>query len=691
MSARRRGLERGEGAQQPERARRVAHRRSPGPPDADADRLVAPDQPRQHRHAVPRRRRARPGHADRPAHDRGRGARPRRWSRSRPRSSTRTSPISGVAVGSGSTRDRDGRANMRGAAAAARRRCSSSPRRSSACRSSSLTVDKGVVSGGGKRVKYADLIAGKLFDSTIAAHERDADRAGERVQGDRHARRRASTSRRSSPASTTYIQNVRVPGMLHGRVVRPRGQGAVRPGRERCSRRRGLDQAHRRRAGRRARATSSASSRRRSTDAIQAAAQLKVKWDETPKLPGNGNLAERAARPGERRRRRRRGRQPATSAPASRARRRRVSASYFTGYQAHVPIGPNCRGRRRRGDRRDGALHRRRGRTRLRSRDRGARSSCRRRRCASRSTRARAPTATAPTTTPSISAALMSQAVGKPVRVQFMRWDEHGWDQFGPAQVDRHPRRHRRERARSSRYDYTVAGSHGWTQVVESAHELAGMPLLPATAPAATSTRQRRRVLRRSRTAASRASRVNGYNGFLKGIWLRAPGAPQATFASEQMIDELAHAAGHRPDRVPDPEHRRDQSTTTPAGSACSTRSRKAAELEAEVSRARSSTERNVVTGRGVAIGGFANAYPAIVADITVNKKTGKITSTTSTRAQDAGLAVNPASSRTRWTGCLVQGCSRALIEEVRFTKTRVDEPRLGHVPDRCASRTRRR
>ena len=29
----------------------------------------------------------------------------------------------------------------------------------------------------------------------------------------------------------------------------------------------------------------------------------------------------------------------------------------------------------------------------------------------------------------------MSQAVGKPVRVQFMRWDEHGWDQFGPAQV----------------------------------------------------------------------------------------------------------------------------------------------------------------------------------------------------------------------------------------------------------------
>jgi len=29
----------------------------------------------------------------------------------------------------------------------------------------------------------------------------------------------------------------------------------------------------------------------------------------------------------------------------------------------------------------------------------------------------------------------MLQVIGKPVRVQFMRWDEHGWDNFSPAQV----------------------------------------------------------------------------------------------------------------------------------------------------------------------------------------------------------------------------------------------------------------
>ena len=33
------------------------------------------------------------------------------------------------------------------------------------------------------------------------------------------------------------------------------------------------------------------------------------------------------------------------------------------------------------------------------------------------------------------SAALMSQAVGKPVRVQYMRWDEHGWDNYGQAMM----------------------------------------------------------------------------------------------------------------------------------------------------------------------------------------------------------------------------------------------------------------
>src|SRR6266576_1077207 len=104
----------------------------------------------------------------------------------------------------------------------------------------------------------------------------------------------------------------------------------------------------------------------------------------------------------------------------------------------------------------------------------------------------------------------------------------------------------------------------------------------------------------------------------------------------------------------------------TPAGSGCSTPSRRPPGVSA--SRAQIG---DVVTGRGVAIGGFAGSFPAIVADVTVNKKTGKITATHLYAAQDAGTTVNLASVENQMSGCLIQGCSRALLEEVRFTRER--------------------
>ena len=74
----------------------------------------------------------------------------------------------------------------------------------------------------------------------------------------------------------------------------------------------------------------------------------------------------------------------------------------------------------------------------------------------------------------------------------------------------------------------------------------------------------------------------------------------------------------------------------------------------------------NIVRGRGVAIGGFANSRPAVIADITVNKKTGVIKVDHLSAAQDAGTTVNPASVENQMVGCLVQGVSRALIERAQ-------------------------
>ena len=77
-------------------------------------------------------------------------------------------------------------------------------------------------------------------------------------------RRRGSTSRRSSPEARPTSTNIRVPGMLHGRVVRPRGQAVVRIGAPIVS----VDESsikHIPASRSSARATSSAWSRRRST------------------------------------------------------------------------------------------------------------------------------------------------------------------------------------------------------------------------------------------------------------------------------------------------------------------------------------------------------------------------------------------------------------------------------------------
>jgi CO/xanthine dehydrogenase Mo-binding subunit len=76
--------------------------------------------------------------------------------------------------------------------------------------------------------------------------------------------------------------------------------------------------------------------------------------------------------------------------------------------------------------------------------------------------------------------------------------------------------------------------------------------------------------------------------------------------------------------------------------------------------------------GRGVAIGGFASTYAAVVAEIEVNTKTGKITAKHMYGAQDAGLAISPSLIEQQMEGCLVQGTSRALLEEVVFDRKRV-------------------
>ena len=151
-------------------------------------------------------------------------------------------------------RPADPRRGGGGEAGAARARVDEPRRR----RSRASRSSKGVVSGGGKTVTYGELIGDKLFNVRIAPRRASlpgagAGEAGQPVQARRHARRAAGRHPGQGHGQVHLRPQHPLPGMLHGRFVRPRGQGAVRLTarlREAALGRRELDQAHPGRAGR---------------------------------------------------------------------------------------------------------------------------------------------------------------------------------------------------------------------------------------------------------------------------------------------------------------------------------------------------------------------------------------------------------------------------------------------------------
>jgi CO/xanthine dehydrogenase Mo-binding subunit len=75
----------------------------------------------------------------------------------------------------------------------------------------------------------------------------------------------------------------------------------------------------------------------------------------------------------------------------------------------------------------------------------------------------------------------------------------------------------------------------------------------------------------------------------------------------------------------------------------------------------------NISKGRGIAVTQRANAYIAAVADIEVDKSSGKITVKRIVCAHDCGLIINPDGVKNQVEGNIIQGVSRALLEEVGF------------------------
>jgi CO/xanthine dehydrogenase Mo-binding subunit len=279
-----------------------------------------------------------------------------------------------------------------------------------------------------------------------------------------------------------------------------------------------------------------------------------------------------------------------------------------------------------------------------------------------------------------IDAAVLSQAVGRPVRVQHSRADEMLWENMGApytfklegavGQVGAKRKviafkRDAWSNARGGR----PGGSTGNPQNMASGI-LMGFPEQERVTSETLTPSQPLNLVDGSNSAPSYilpAARITHHTvtrEFLTGP-LRSPARIQNTWAYESFMDELAHAAGVDPldfrlDHLEDPR--------------LIAVFRKAAELakweyRPTASRIQSGRHKS---GRGIAgmLYEGNNGYGAAVVSVTVDTQTGRVNVNHVWGSQECGPVLNPDGMKAQAEGSVLQGISRTLLEEVRWTQS---------------------
>jgi nicotinate dehydrogenase subunit B len=259
-------------------------------------------------------------------------------------------------------------------------------------------------------------------------------------------------------------------------------------------------------------------------------------------------------------------------------------------------------------------------------------------------------------------AALMSRAVGKPVRVQWMREDEHAWDPKGPAQYTT-------VRAGVDAQGNVIAWDFMDRSFPWTASE--GNPLLassqiglkPTTAGFLNGAGGGGQIytFENQKVLAANIPWVQKGDWPLRTSNLRAPGDLARVFASESFVDEIASSQGVDPVQFRLKYLRSDKRISEVLIATVKSAGWTDRPSPAPVS---SGTK---VAGRGVAAANRANTMTAAVAEIELDKSTGEVKVRKITLAHDCGLIVNPDGLKNQIEGNIIQGVSRALLEEVQF------------------------
>ncbi|MBV8824388.1 MAG: xanthine dehydrogenase family protein molybdopterin-binding subunit [Hyphomicrobiales bacterium] len=265
-------------------------------------------------------------------------------------------------------------------------------------------------------------------------------------------------------------------------------------------------------------------------------------------------------------------------------------------------------------------------------------------------------------------AAVLAQAVGRPVRVQYMREQGTGWDPKGPASI------HRARAALDASgnvvaYDFVSKGFSRIDVLMNESNpadtlagHLLGVPLrvndgfgVPAEAY----------VFEHKRSAWETIPPLLDRASPLRSAHLRDPVGPQIHFASESFIDEVAAALNL------DPIEFRLRHIKEPRDIAIIRAAAEKAKWETRAS-PRRDQRGEVVSGRGIAYCQRNGTRVAVIAEVEVNRTTGNIRARKFTVAHDCGQIINPDGLKLCIEGNIVQGVSRTLWEEVQFDKQAV-------------------
>src|SRR5205085_1793548 len=259
-------------------------------------------------------------------------------------------------------------------------------------------------------------------------------------------------------------------------------------------------------------------------------------------------------------------------------------------------------------------------------------------------------------------ALLLSRAVGRPVRVQLTREQEHAWEPKGTAQL--------MDVNGGLNADGSVAGYDFVTRYPSNGAPTLALLLTSRIAPVPEVSEMGDRTAIPPYEYDHLRVVANDMPPIVRASWLRGVSALPNTFAHESYIDELAAEAGVDPI-----EYRLRYLKDPRAIDLVNAVAERAGWTPRPV---REEKDGEIVHGRGFAYAlyvhskfpGYGAAWSAWVTDVAVNRSTGEVSVTRVVVGQDTGLMINPAGVRHQIHGNVIQSTSRVLKEEVRFSET---------------------